>query len=248
MADQNSLRGLLDYGRDFAQGASNSIASNVSAPVDGLAWLLRKAGVPVPSNPMGGSDWMAQQGLTREPQNRLAGLLGEAAGMTGPMLAAAKAPQIAGGLLGMADNAMAPQTLNKQAGVLSIDLKDELLTKYRQLIDEDPYGKYGVRVFGPNQKSDVGTKLTRSSNWVDGVPKSTKLPGTAVFELRPGDAEKAVNAALRYNLGEPGMKVGLVRGDELAPHRMPEAFSALIKSPVVQHIYDWPSDLPGALK
>ena len=56
------MAGLLDdilgYGRDVAQGASNSIAGNVSAPVDGLAWLLRKAGVPMPSNPVGGSDWM----------------------------------------------------------------------------------------------------------------------------------------------------------------------------------------------
>ena len=44
------MAGLLDdilgYGRDVAQGASNSIAGNVSAPVDGLAWLLRKAGIP----------------------------------------------------------------------------------------------------------------------------------------------------------------------------------------------------------
>lgn len=36
------MSGLLD----FLQGASNSAASNVSAPVDGIAWLLRKAGLP----------------------------------------------------------------------------------------------------------------------------------------------------------------------------------------------------------
>lgn len=92
--------------RDFFQGASNSIASNVSAPVDGIAWLLRKAGVPVPPNPMGGSDWMAEKGLTQQPQNRTAGLLGEFAGMTAPMVAAAKAPQIAKGLLSLDDKAM----------------------------------------------------------------------------------------------------------------------------------------------
>ena len=92
--------------RDFFQGASNSIASNVSAPVDGIAWLLRKAGVPVPPNPMGGSDWMAEKGLTQQPQNRTAGLLGEFAGMAGPMVAAAKAPQIAKGLLSLDDKAM----------------------------------------------------------------------------------------------------------------------------------------------
>ena len=32
---------------DFLQGASNAAASNVSAPVDGLAWALRKAGINV---------------------------------------------------------------------------------------------------------------------------------------------------------------------------------------------------------
>jgi hypothetical protein len=228
---------------DFLQGASNSVAGNVSAPVDGLAWLLRKAGINVGDAPFGGSDWMRSKGLTADPENKLAGILGESFGGVAPMLAAVKAPQIANSLLKMGENAAIPSTLNKQAGVLSIDLKNELEAKYRQMLSDDPYGVYGVRVFSPNQKSDIGTKLTRSSNWVDGVPKSTKLPGTAVFELRPRDAEKAIGAALRYNLGEQGMKVGLVRGDELAPHRMPEAFSALIKSPVVQHIYDWPTDL-----
>jgi hypothetical protein len=233
------MQGLLD----ILQGASNSAASNVSAPIDGINWLLRKAGLPVSEKPFFGSDWTAAQGLTREPQSRNMGLLGEAFGGIAPMLAAAKAPQIAKGLLEMGENAAIPQTLNKQAGVLSIDLKNELAAKYREMLKDDPYGVFGVRVFGQRQKSDVGTKLTRSSNWVDGVPKSTKLPGTAVFELRPRDAEKAINAALRYSLGESGMKVGIVRGDTLAPHRMPEAYSALIKSPVVQHIYDWPSDL-----
>ena len=92
--------------KDFFQGASNSIASNVSAPVDGIAWLLRKAGVPMPPNPMGGSDWMTEKGLTPQPQNRTAGLLGEFAGMAGPMVAAAKAPQLAKGLLSLDDKAM----------------------------------------------------------------------------------------------------------------------------------------------
>jgi hypothetical protein len=40
------VMGLLDYIRDVAQGASNSVASNVSGPVDLLAWGLRKAGLP----------------------------------------------------------------------------------------------------------------------------------------------------------------------------------------------------------
>lgn len=43
-----STMGLLDQAHSFAQGASNGVASSLTGPVDGLAWLLRKAGVPVP--------------------------------------------------------------------------------------------------------------------------------------------------------------------------------------------------------
>ena len=107
------MAGLLD----FLQGASNAAASNISAPVDGLAWLLKKAGVDV-GTPVGGSDWMRQKGLTAEPQNKYAGLLGEAIGGVAPMLAAAKAPQIAKGLLQGAENLAAPRTMNPQAGAI----------------------------------------------------------------------------------------------------------------------------------
>jgi hypothetical protein len=117
MAKMSTLAELL---KSLSQGASNSVASSVSAPVDGIAWALRKAGMPIPSNPVGGSDWMAQQGLTAEPKNRLAGLLGEGIGMAGPMVAAAKAPQIAGGLLQAIENGAAPRLLNPQAGMVKI--------------------------------------------------------------------------------------------------------------------------------
>lgn len=91
----SNLAALL---RDFAQGASNNAASTVSAPVDALAWLLRKGGAPIPDNPIGGSDWMRQQGLTVEPKDKLAGLLGDAAGMAIPLSVIQKA-QMAKGLL-----------------------------------------------------------------------------------------------------------------------------------------------------
>lgn len=86
---------------DALQGASNAAAANVSAPIDGIAWLLRKAGIPVPASAFGGSDWMAQQGLTRRPQNALAGIIGESLGGALPIAAVAKAPQIARGLLAL---------------------------------------------------------------------------------------------------------------------------------------------------
>lgn len=97
---------------DFLQGASNSAASTVSAPVDALAWLMRKAGVPIPQAPIGGSDWMAQRGLTAQPRNALAGAIGESAGVVAPMIAAARAPQIANSLLQAQRNAAAPNVIN----------------------------------------------------------------------------------------------------------------------------------------
>ena len=107
------MAGLLD----FFQGASNAAASNISAPVDGLAWLLKQAGMNI-EKPIGGSDWMRQKGLTAEPENKWAGLLGESVGGLAPIIAAAKAPQIARGLLQGAENLAAPRTMNPQTGAI----------------------------------------------------------------------------------------------------------------------------------
>ena len=104
--------------RDFLQSMSNSAASNVSAPVDGINWLMRKSGVPVSDAPFMGSDWMAQKGFTRPVKQGAASVLGETAGMLAPMAVAAKAPQIARGLLQAEANAMAPRTLNPQTGAI----------------------------------------------------------------------------------------------------------------------------------
>jgi hypothetical protein len=102
------MAGLLD----FIQGASNSAASTLSGPVDLINMGLLGLGLPMPANPVGGSQWMREKGLTREPQNRTAGLLGEAAGNILPIVAAAKGPQIAAGLLQMGDNLRAPSPMN----------------------------------------------------------------------------------------------------------------------------------------
>lgn len=108
----------LDDFVSFLQGASNSAASNLSAPVDGINWLLGKAGLPVSKTPVGGSDWLRQAGFTAEPKNRNAGLLGEAVGGVIPIVAQAKAPQIAAGLNQMIANAQAPRTLHPQTGAI----------------------------------------------------------------------------------------------------------------------------------
>lgn len=110
----------LDDFVSFLQGASNSAASNLSAPVDGINWLLGKAGLPVSKAPVGGSDWLRQAGFTVEPKNSNAGLLGDAVGGMMPFVAAAKAPQIAAGMNRVAANAAAPRTLHPQSGAINV--------------------------------------------------------------------------------------------------------------------------------
>lgn len=245
------MNGLLD----FLQGASNAAASNVTAPVDMINWLLQKAGLPVSQAPVGGSAWAEQKGLTKKPQNALLGMAGETAGLLSPVVAAAKAPQIAKGLLQMGENAAAPRTMSAGlfggqrgaidagGGVNAKELREEILSQYRRLSQEDPYAYFGVRVMPAEQSAAVGKRLPRSSKWIDGRPLSTKLPGTAVFELRQHTAEDAINHALSYNLGTSGQKVAIVKGGELAKNTMPERHSALIKRPEVIAVYDRPGDL-----
>lgn len=90
----------------------------MSAPVDGINWALRRAGVPVSDSPIGGSDWLKRQGLTASVQPSLASVAGDTAGLIAPMAIAAKAPVVAAGLLQMGENAMVPTTLNSQAGMI----------------------------------------------------------------------------------------------------------------------------------
>lgn len=81
---RDALMRSFGYLRDTAQGASNGAAGTVSMPVDAMAWLLRAAGVPVGNTPFGGSEWMRQMGLTREPESKFAGTIGESLGAMAP--------------------------------------------------------------------------------------------------------------------------------------------------------------------
>ena len=90
-----TLEELLRQGKSFAQGASNGVASTLTGPVDTLAWLLRKGGLPVGDAPVGGEQWMRQNGLMATPENKLAGLLGEGAGMAAPILGYNQALELA---------------------------------------------------------------------------------------------------------------------------------------------------------
>ena len=154
-----TLEELLRQGKSFGQGASNAAASTVTGPVDMLAWLLRKGGVNVGDAPMGGEAWMRQKGLMATPENKLAGLLGEGAGLAAPIVAAAKAPEIAGGLLQMGRNLAAPQTMNKQTGAVLADYKGQHsapmkgegsapLNDLAQIYPDDIYSSKAAQYYG----------------------------------------------------------------------------------------------------
>lgn len=80
--------------RDTAQSASNTAASTVSGPVDLVAGGLRKAGVPIPNDPIAGAQWMDDVGLTRKVDKGYPKAIGEAIGMIAPSVAAAKAAPV----------------------------------------------------------------------------------------------------------------------------------------------------------
>ena len=103
---------------NMLQAASNSVAGNVSGPVDILSWLLRKSGVPVPENALLSSKWMEEQGLMKPVRPGVGQLVGESVGLISPIVAAAKAPQIAAAALKGGENLAARQTLNPQTGAI----------------------------------------------------------------------------------------------------------------------------------
>jgi hypothetical protein len=105
-------KALIKALRDTVQSASNSVASGVSAPVDLIAAGLRKVGMPIPQAPVGGSQWMENMGLTVPVEDGIPKMAGDFLGMTVPIIAAAKAPQIAAAANRGLENLTAPRTLN----------------------------------------------------------------------------------------------------------------------------------------
>lgn len=145
------MAGLLD----FLQSASNAAASNVTGPVDGIAWLLRKAGIPVPDAPVGSSDWAKRHGLMRDVPQSAASVAGETVGLLSPMVAAAKAPQIAKGLLQAGDNLAAPRTMSAgmaggERGMLLVDAKGRFKNPDEQWFHASPetFDKFDLSKFG----------------------------------------------------------------------------------------------------
>ena len=191
------MNGLVD----FLQGASNAAASNVSGPVDLISWLLRKGGMGgvIGDAPVGSSAWMTQKGFTR-PTQGAAGLLGEAAGLSAPIVATAKAPQIAAGFLQMGENAAAPRTLHAQRGVL--DMGDSLMGKYEgpaYQIDHKPMtiegGAAPLHDFAPVFGDDIYNDKNALQFFGSGDPR-----------------EKSVMRILNSVRGKPDATVTIYRG------------------------------------
>ena len=112
--DEQFWRDVAKNGRGLLQGASNAVASNITGPVDLINAGMGLLGLPVSREPVGGEAWARKKGLTAAAPGA-AGLAGETLGLVGPMVVAGKAPQVAAGLLKMADNAMAPSAANQAA-------------------------------------------------------------------------------------------------------------------------------------
>lgn len=81
---------IIDALRNTAQSASNTVSEGVSVPVDLLASLLRKAGIPVPEDAVGSSRWMAEMGITRPVGPGAEKMIGETLALTMQPAIAAK--------------------------------------------------------------------------------------------------------------------------------------------------------------
>jgi hypothetical protein len=176
-----SKKALIKALRDTAQSASNTVATTVSGPVDLIAMGLRKVGLPIPKNAVGGSEWMAQQGLTAPVEQGSAQVIGDTLGMVSPMVIAAKAPQIASALLQGQRNLAAPRMLNNQAGAIVWHGSPHKFDKF----DSSKIGTgEGAQAYGhglylaesPDVAKSYQNALTHSDNYVDGELLDSNIP------------------------------------------------------------------------
>lgn len=171
------------------QAASNAVAGNVAGPVDILSFLLRKAGMPVPENPIGGSNWMTQKGLMAPVRQGASQVIGETAGLLGPAMVSQFGPQIARGLLKGGENLASPRTLNPQRGVVAMpDGARRMEIAQRNAAKPVSEGGLGL---GPNNTAQERAKAmgfdTPSVHWSrHGVDVSELDSGK--FAIAPFDA------------------------------------------------------------
>lgn len=198
---------LLETLHSGAQGASNAAASAVSGPVDMISWALRKSGVPLPANPVGGSNWMGERGLTQEPKNRLAGLIGEGVGMALPGVVASRAPEIAGGMIRGVENIMKPRTQPKELGGV-------LVPRPQSNYYKDDLSEYTPNVF---RETDIEGLSQFGKNSMSS-PKDLWFANQPEYALGQG-ANKGVtiefstkNMPGKLELGKPGAAEAYDRG------------------------------------
>jgi hypothetical protein len=179
-------KALIKALRDTVQSASNSVASGVSAPVDLIAAGLRKVGMPIPQAPVGGSQWMENMGLTVPVEDGIPKMAGDFLGMTVPIIAAAKAPQIAAAANRGLDNLAAPDTLNTpgfrgQRGAIvwhgsphKFDAFDASKIGTGEGAQAYGHGLYFAE--SPNVAKAYQTALTHSDDYVDGQLLDSGIP------------------------------------------------------------------------
>jgi hypothetical protein len=185
--------------------------------------LMQKSGIPVPSNAVGSTQWAQQRGLIRQPQNRAAGLLGETAGLISPVVASAKAPQSAQGLLRMEQNASSPTSIRRlsERGMAYLP-QDELTRVLLEQLKAAKGQKVGLRVIPHDQAQvSVGDALPLSHQWVDGNMTKRKLVGTSSASIGRGtvaDIQRAIKNLGIYERGPNGYyfgpKIALIGGDD----------------------------------
>ena len=185
------MNGLLD----FLQAASNSAAGTVSGPVDLIGMGLRKLGVPVPQNSLLSSEWMKQKGLMADTPQNAASLAGETFGLLSPVVAAAKAPQIARGLLAMGENAAAPSMLGKMGQRGGVDVKTYGI-EHRPMTEEggasrlhDLAASFGEDIYGPNALKFFGSGDAREREVLRALKAVRGKPDAMVTIYRGGPAE-----------------------------------------------------------
>jgi len=147
---------LRQQGRDFLQAASNMASDVVAAPVDLISMGLRAAGVPVPENAVGGTQWQTERGLRREVPMGAARVLGETAGMASPTALFAKAPQVASALnqagrnLGAPGGTMTRGMAGRQRGAINYPGAP----KYLYHGSAEPFDVFDSRKLGSNTRAD----------------------------------------------------------------------------------------------
>lgn len=144
---------------DLDQSVSNAIAGGVSAPIDLIAWALRKAGVPGVEKPVLGSDWMREKGLTRPVQPGPGQVVGETIGnLLDPLSALGSASKAALVGIGSLDPLMvrASDLLRKGVSREAIwnQLGVEHVPHHSSAVPLDP----DVLVAGVREISDAGLK------------------------------------------------------------------------------------------